>query len=60
MNSLAIYPWQRACVYAILEFDPKEQSADRNETVRVIHERMKKPSNSAATNTAQFRMRAPE
>jgi hypothetical protein len=43
MKSLAIYPWQRAYVSAILEFDPKKMSARTNEAVRMIHERMKKP-----------------
>lgn len=43
MNNLPIYPWQRAYVSAILEFDPKKLSARTQEAVRVIHERMKKP-----------------
>ena len=43
MNNLPIYPWQRAYVSAILEFDPKKLSARTQEAVRLIHERMKKP-----------------
>ena len=43
MNTLAIYPWQRAYLSAILEFDPKSLSVKTNKAVRMIHERMKKP-----------------
>jgi hypothetical protein len=43
LNTLPIYPWQKAYVSAILEFDPKSLSLKTNEAVRMIHERMKKP-----------------
>jgi hypothetical protein len=48
MNKVAIYSWQAAYVSAILEFEPKRLSAKIKEAVRLIHERMKDPIQSAS------------
>jgi hypothetical protein len=43
MNNSVIYPWHRAYVSAILEFEPRKLATKIKEAVRVIHERMKDP-----------------
>lgn len=48
MNNPAIYPWQTSYVSAILEFEPKRLSAKIKEAVRLIHDRMKDPIQSAS------------